>query len=58
MTKRNKLYAALIVEQYRQLLSHNSPDGKWHSPWDYLQFVRSLARKNNPYALALRQLED
>ena len=46
--KHNKLFAALICDEFywRHLMVHGGRD--------YLKFLRTQARKNNCYALALR----
>ena len=53
MTKRNKLYARLIVDE----ITRKHWDGSFQRFHQYLQFIRTQARKNNPYAMALRQIE-
>lgn len=53
--KHNKLFARLIVEQ---VLSFTTDHRISHDEFmAYLKFIRSQAAKNNPYALAIRQLE-
>ena len=55
MTKRNKLYARLIVDECRTRPAFPlyAGDGRL----DYLHFIRSQAHKNNVYAMALRQIQ-
>ena len=55
MTKRNKLYTALLVKEWRSRPAFPLYAGGGRL--DYLQFIRSQSRKNNPYAMALRQIE-
>ena len=54
MTKRNKLYARLI---YGEAASRCFHFGNMHPEFTgYVKFLKSQARKNNPYAMALRQI--
>ena len=53
MTKRNKLYAALLIEELRHRQSLEEP----YAAQAYLAFLSTQAHKNNVYAMALRQIE-
>ena len=59
MTKRNKLYARLIVDYCQTIPLVDSGRGmSRYSPRDeYIGFIRSQSHKNNVYAMALRQIE-
>ena len=54
MTKRNKLYARLIEQQFFHIWATSYIGSS--APDEYRAFIRSQSRKNNCYAMALKAI--